>query len=274
MAIGKKLRFEILERDGFLCQQCGYGPPRVQLHVDHIKPRAKGGSDDKSNLVTLCEDCNLGKGCSLLSRIPSSGAYTHLVACKESNQAMVNSLLRIYKMAFPGEKFGEDFTEISIMPILSLLPFTLIKKAMELATARYGTYSIRDRNKIEQEAGYYLRNPDEWAYIIAHMLYILETREIPRACVNLLTHDRILSLRKQANYYMRKPIHWGYLTSYMVSNKRCGDVTINLNKMINGYCRSSRKPTKKNANLCLQYFDKLCSDKIEARRGIGQVQHV
>jgi len=59
-----KLRFEILERDNFTCQYCGRNPKEhnVVLHVDHIKPRSKGGEDTKGNLVTACEECNIGKG--------------------------------------------------------------------------------------------------------------------------------------------------------------------------------------------------------------------
>ena len=32
------------------------------VHVDHIIPVVRGGSNDDSNLVTACADCNLGKG--------------------------------------------------------------------------------------------------------------------------------------------------------------------------------------------------------------------
>ncbi len=34
----------------------------VKLHVDHIKPVSRGGKSVMSNLQTLCEDCNCGKG--------------------------------------------------------------------------------------------------------------------------------------------------------------------------------------------------------------------
>jgi hypothetical protein len=37
------------------------------LHVDHIQPKAKGGKNDLLNLITSCEDCNLGKSDRLLS---------------------------------------------------------------------------------------------------------------------------------------------------------------------------------------------------------------
>lgn len=59
--LSKALRFEVLARDGFKCRYCGRGAAITPLHVDHIKPRAKGGSDSKSNLGAACADCNYGK---------------------------------------------------------------------------------------------------------------------------------------------------------------------------------------------------------------------
>ncbi len=41
--VGPKQRFDILRRDKFTCQYCGRSAPDVELHVDHIIPRAKGG---------------------------------------------------------------------------------------------------------------------------------------------------------------------------------------------------------------------------------------
>lgn len=57
-----KLRYEILKRDGFRCQICGASQADgVKLHVDHIKPVARGGLTVSENLRTLCQSCNLGK---------------------------------------------------------------------------------------------------------------------------------------------------------------------------------------------------------------------
>lgn len=56
------LRFEILKRDGFRCRYCGAGRKQgAVLQVDHIKPKAAGGTDDPANLTTACDDCNAGK---------------------------------------------------------------------------------------------------------------------------------------------------------------------------------------------------------------------
>ncbi|WP_428241550.1 HNH endonuclease [Gynuella sp.] len=65
--IPKGIRFEVFKRDSFKCQYCGASAPDVLLHIDHIKPAAKGGTNDITNLVTACEGCNLGKSDKLLS---------------------------------------------------------------------------------------------------------------------------------------------------------------------------------------------------------------
>lgn len=58
----QKLRYEIIMRDGKRCVLCGRSvEDGVKLEVDHIKPISKGGKTIKSNLRTLCEDCNRGK---------------------------------------------------------------------------------------------------------------------------------------------------------------------------------------------------------------------
>jgi len=59
--IGKRLRYLILERDGFRCVLCGKTAKDRQLEVDHIIPVAKGGTESLNNLRTLCIDCNRGK---------------------------------------------------------------------------------------------------------------------------------------------------------------------------------------------------------------------
>ena len=61
------LRFQILERDGFRCRYCGRSADEgAVLHVDHIHPRAHGGSEDADNLLTACSECNVGKSARLL----------------------------------------------------------------------------------------------------------------------------------------------------------------------------------------------------------------
>ncbi|MDZ7956963.1 MAG: HNH endonuclease [Aulosira sp. DedQUE10] len=56
------VRFAVLQRDGHKCVSYGECPPKVTLEVDHKEPFSKGGSNDISNLQTLCYKCNRGKG--------------------------------------------------------------------------------------------------------------------------------------------------------------------------------------------------------------------
>lgn len=57
-----KLRARILERDQYLCVPCrARGIIASATSVDHIKPKAKGGTDDPSNLRSLCGDCRKAK---------------------------------------------------------------------------------------------------------------------------------------------------------------------------------------------------------------------
>lgn len=59
--IGRRLRFEILRRDGFTCRYCGGQAPDVVLTVDHVIPVVLGGSTEPTNLVAACKTCNAGK---------------------------------------------------------------------------------------------------------------------------------------------------------------------------------------------------------------------
>ena len=56
--ISGTIRYEILKRSKFHCDLCGVSAEKKALEVDHIVPRNKGGSDDPSNLQSLCYSCN------------------------------------------------------------------------------------------------------------------------------------------------------------------------------------------------------------------------
>lgn len=64
MAVSKRLRTEILRRDNHACRYCGGTAPDVRLTIDHVLPIALGGTDDATNLVAACADCNAGKSAS------------------------------------------------------------------------------------------------------------------------------------------------------------------------------------------------------------------
>jgi len=60
-SISPSLRYKILKRDRNTCQFCGARAPEAELEVDHIIPVSKGGTDNESNLITKCRECNRGK---------------------------------------------------------------------------------------------------------------------------------------------------------------------------------------------------------------------
>jgi 5-methylcytosine-specific restriction protein A len=53
----RKTRAVVLARAP-VCAECG----RPAEHVDHVRPIARGGTDQRSNLQALCARCNLTKG--------------------------------------------------------------------------------------------------------------------------------------------------------------------------------------------------------------------
>jgi ATP adenylyltransferase len=61
------VRYEVLKRANKRCALCGVQEgdegyeDRLPLHIDHIEPRSKGGSNEIDNLQVLCRACNLGK---------------------------------------------------------------------------------------------------------------------------------------------------------------------------------------------------------------------
>lgn len=58
-----RLRIAVLRRDNGLCQcdECQGGRVRITpaTEVDHIKPKAQGGTDDPDNLRAVAHECHL-----------------------------------------------------------------------------------------------------------------------------------------------------------------------------------------------------------------------
>ncbi|HPN39686.1 MAG TPA: HNH endonuclease [Melioribacteraceae bacterium] len=53
-------RKNVLRRDNFKCAYCGRSD--LQLTIDHIEPKSRGGLDEWENLITACIKCNNKKG--------------------------------------------------------------------------------------------------------------------------------------------------------------------------------------------------------------------
>lgn len=57
-----KTRARVLTRDHYLCQPClDKKRPTPATEVDHINPKAKGGTDDDDNLQAICTPCHKAK---------------------------------------------------------------------------------------------------------------------------------------------------------------------------------------------------------------------
>lgn len=72
------MRRRVFREGAYKCVSCGiqgeerrfprggYGyyteKPGVYLSIDHIKPKSKGGTNDRENLCVLCTTCNTEKG--------------------------------------------------------------------------------------------------------------------------------------------------------------------------------------------------------------------
>ncbi len=59
--ISGTIRYRVLSRAKFRCELCGISAEQKALEVDHIVPRNNGGTDDESNLQSLCYSCNAMK---------------------------------------------------------------------------------------------------------------------------------------------------------------------------------------------------------------------
>jgi 5-methylcytosine-specific restriction endonuclease McrA len=67
-AISAKTSTLVFEKYGRKCAFCGKGASDgVKLHIDHIIPLSKDGTDDISNLQILCDEHNLGKSDRILN---------------------------------------------------------------------------------------------------------------------------------------------------------------------------------------------------------------
>lgn len=154
MTVRPKARFEILKRDGFTCAYCGATPPNVLLEVDHIVPRAEGGTDDDSNLITACERCNRGKGAVPLQQAADAHlravslerqrtlaeqaeAYdTWLRDRREKRKAEVERCAARWRELAQGFVSFSDAGKLSISRFLEHLVTEEVIEAMEIAAIR------------------------------------------------------------------------------------------------------------------------------------------
>lgn len=59
-AVSSARRLETFRRDNFTCRYCG-APDLVEVCIDHVFPKSRGGNNDLDNLATCCRPCNTKK---------------------------------------------------------------------------------------------------------------------------------------------------------------------------------------------------------------------
>ena len=89
----------VRQRAANRCEYCHLhqdDSPLAAQHIEHIRPRKHGGSDDESNLCLACIDCNLHKGPNLTGIDPLTGVVTELFHPRRQRWEDHFALDRIY----------------------------------------------------------------------------------------------------------------------------------------------------------------------------------
>lgn len=97
------VRREVVSRFGGRCGYCGELHDR--LHVDHIRPIQRGGTNETSNLMPACQSCNIFKSAFNLEE------FREQLGCQVAHG-------RRYSVNF---RMAERFGLISVLPKVNLL---------------------------------------------------------------------------------------------------------------------------------------------------------
>jgi hypothetical protein len=89
MAITPKRRRAIFAAHGGACHYCGSNDA---THIDHIVPRAAGGTDDLGNLIAACLTCNLRK---FRHRLPADAERRALDAA-EAKRSAIEATMQVW----------------------------------------------------------------------------------------------------------------------------------------------------------------------------------
>lgn len=136
----------ILERDNFKCLNCGISGNFSSLEIDHVIPTSKGGSNDKSNLQTLCYKCNMAKS----SKYVKNKNYSDLKPIEKLN--LIKERLEDYKnLTYPEFKvvYTQDilFKELNI-DLLYLTDLFYQVSGTYLDKSAYNSRFSRERDKL------------------------------------------------------------------------------------------------------------------------------
>ncbi len=163
-SISKKLRFEVFKRDKFTCQYCGRKAPDVVLHVDHIVAVARNGTNDIMNLVTSCEECNLGKSYKALDDCSTLEKQRKQM---EDLQARREQLKMLFEWRKGLEGIEEQSVDMLIARIHEIIsPYTLSetgKQTISKLVSKFNMEEILDAINISKKQ--YLRYDNDGVLI-------------------------------------------------------------------------------------------------------------
>ena len=105
---GYQVREYVLEKWQRTCMYCGAKDRTLQ--IEHLVPKARGGSDRVDNLTLACESCNQRKG----NRTAAEFGFPHLQAqaCLPLRDAAHVSSLKTILLAQLKEQFGERQVQV------------------------------------------------------------------------------------------------------------------------------------------------------------------
>lgn len=158
----QSIRFSVFRRDRFTCRYCGRSAPAVVLHVEHVRPVAKGGTDDMENLVTSCADCNGGKGAqegvvppTTLEKGVTSPGLGGLWAHEKDEDGYAKRQMMILREAAPGRWLVQLFSWLDGGPTCS----EVIDESL-LLSAAFVLYGSSEQMRDAYDSGR-MRHP-EW----------------------------------------------------------------------------------------------------------------
>lgn len=93
--VNLKLRAAVIHAAHGRCQMCGRTIEKdgIKLVVDHRRPRDWGGTNDRSNLWAICDDCNSGKK-AYFSSLNINPVVMRKVTSNESVHVRIGELLK------------------------------------------------------------------------------------------------------------------------------------------------------------------------------------
>ena len=137
------LRHKVLKRDGYRCVECGATNKETSLEIDHIIPVSKGGTNDLSNLQTLCKRCNRAKSATIWGI--DSNLEIKRLRLAELSQELSDIEFKYNCSSSEDEKIDCKFRIVKINEEISS-----IQKELEVMEEKVAKKKEEERKKLEE----------------------------------------------------------------------------------------------------------------------------